>query len=110
MAPFEKIRQRLASAHPEVTVTLAFLELMQPDLEHAVDDLAAKGVTKITLIPLFLAQGGHLKKDLPELLHGIAAKHTRLAIRVTRAIGEVETIIDTIAEWTENEYLKDATK
>lgn len=108
--PFENIRQRLAAAHPEVPVVLAFLELMRPDLEQAVDELAARGATRITLIPLFLAQGGHLKQDLPELLSAIAAKHPSLRIRVTPAIGEVETILGAIADWAEKEYLEDPMK
>jgi len=34
---------------------------MQPALADAVAGMAADGITRITLVPLFLAQGGHLK-------------------------------------------------
>ena len=104
--PFEQIRSRIIAAHPEAKVSLAFLELMQPDLEQAVGELAAQGIARITLVPLFLAQGGHLKKDLPELLRAIAATYPRVSFRVTPAIGEVAHILGAIADWAEGEFLK----
>lgn len=104
--PFEKIRDRIATRHPKAAIALAFLELMQPSLEHAVDALAAQGIARITLVPLFMAQGGHLKKDLPELLRAMAAKHPSVSFRITPAIGEVAHILGAIADWAEEEYLK----
>ena len=104
--PFEKIRERIAAAEPHAEISLAYLELMQPGLEEAVEQLAARGVARITLVPLFLAQGGHLKKDLPELLRAIAATYPRVSFRVTPAIGEVAHILGAIADWAEGEFLK----
>lgn len=103
-APFDQIRGRVAAALPEVPVRLAFLELMQPSLAAAVDALAAQGVERVTLVPLFLAQGGHLKEDLPALLEAIGQQHPALRFRVTPPIGEVETILAAIADWAESEY------
>ena len=41
---------------------LAFLEMMQPALGDCVARLVRDGHTRITVAPLFLAQGGHLKR------------------------------------------------
>ena len=45
-APFERLRELTAARLPEVPVSLAFLELMEPRLPAEVARLAAQGVTR----------------------------------------------------------------
>jgi sirohydrochlorin cobaltochelatase len=87
-APFERLRDRSQAQRPDVRVCLAFLELMEPRLPAAVDALVAEGVDDITVVPVFLGQGGHLLRDLPQLAEGIRAAHPGLHLRVAGAIGE----------------------
>lgn len=97
--PFRRIQARLRAACPDAAVELAFLESMRPDLAEAVAQLADAGVSRMTVVPLFLAQGGHLKEDLPRLVAGIRQAHPAVAIRVTAAIGDSETLTEAIADW-----------
>jgi sirohydrochlorin cobaltochelatase len=97
--PFRRIVARLRRRQPGTRVELAFLELMQPTLAAAMTGLAAEGIQCVTVVPLFLAQGGHLKEDLPRLLDAVRAQHPALRIDVTPAIGDSEDMIDAIAEW-----------
>jgi len=108
-APFRRIAARLHEARPNVPVRLAFLELMQPTLAEAVADLAAEGIARITLVPLFLAQGGHLKEDLPRLLDEIRLSHRGVTIDVTPAIGDSEALTSAIADWALAQHLSFAT-
>jgi len=87
-APFERLRDGLRAQMPDVPVTLAFLELMEPRLPPTVDALVAQGVSDITVVPVFLGQGGHLLRDLPALADAIRAAHPGLQLRVAGAIGE----------------------
>src|SRR5258705_5724274 len=103
--PFEQIRDRIAKAHPEATIALAFLEIMEPSLDKVANDLATNGVKRVTLVPLFMAQGGHLKEDLPKLIAAVQDRHPTLAFKVTRAIGEVDFILDAIADWAERAFI-----
>lgn len=98
-APFRRIVAHLQSADPGLRVELAFLELMQPALAEAVARIAAEGFERLTLVPLFLAQGGHLKQDLPKLLDDIRGRHPGVRIEVTQAIGDSDALIAAIAEW-----------
>lgn len=98
-APFRTIKERLSCAMPGTPVELAFLELMQPDLATVIDELAEQGIERVTLVPLFMAQGGHLKQDLPQLIAQLAERHPRLDLRVTPPIGEVDAILDAIVAW-----------
>src|SRR4051812_43945038 len=64
--PFKRIQQRIKAARPDATVELAFLEIMTPSLADAVLSVAQKGHRQVTVAPLFMAQGGHLKQDVPK--------------------------------------------
>jgi sirohydrochlorin cobaltochelatase len=87
-APFERLRDHSQARLPEVKVRLAFLELMEPRLPEAVAGLVAEGVDELTVVPVFLGQGGHLLRDLPQLADQIRAAHPGLRLQVAGAIGE----------------------
>jgi sirohydrochlorin cobaltochelatase len=46
-----------------------------------------------------MAQGGHLKNDLPKILDAIRAEHRGTEITLLPAIGDVDAILDAIADW-----------
>ena len=96
--PFERIRDRMREALPERTVELAFLEFMTPDLPTIIDRLAGQGARRVLLMPLFLGAGGHVLRDLPELLDQARARHPGLAIDAVRALGEHDVVLDAIAD------------
>jgi sirohydrochlorin cobaltochelatase len=97
--PFEEIRDRVRSSRPEYPIELAYLELMEPTLEEAIESLANQGASAITVFPLFMAQGGHLKQDLPRILEAIRANYPHVPIALESAIGEVPAILESIAAW-----------
>lgn len=97
--PFLAIRDKLRAGRPEFPAELAFLELMTPSLPEAVHALAERGVAAITIFPLFMAQGGHLKKDLPRIVDELRAAHPGVLIAVQTAVGDVPEILDAIAAW-----------
>lgn len=103
--PFIQIAERVRAQQPGTPVVLAFLELMQPKLADAVEGLAAQGVRNITLVPMFLARGGHLKQDLPKLVGEIGALHPQISMRLAPAIGEVPGILAQLSEWICREHL-----
>jgi sirohydrochlorin cobaltochelatase len=103
--PFRRIVDRLRSNHPETQVELAFLEMMRPSLADAMAGLAAGGFVRATVVPLFLAQGGHLKEDLPRLLDDIRGHYPSLQIDLTQAIGDSEDLTNAIADWAFAQHL-----
>ncbi len=98
--PFHHIRQQVVTlSGPDLKVELAFLELMEPSLEDCVWSLWHQGVRAITLVPLFMAQGGHLKKDLPLLVQALQKECEGLVVRITPALGESSELISAMADW-----------
>jgi sirohydrochlorin cobaltochelatase len=96
-APFEAIADAVRVRAADVDVRLAFLELMSPDLPTVADALAADGCTRIDILPLFLGTGGHLRRDLPPLVDGIAARHRLVQVTLHGAAGEAPEVIDALA-------------
>ena len=97
--PFEAIRDRVRAQRPEYPIALAYLELMSPRLEEAIDTLVAEGASSITVCPLFMAQGGHLKQDLPRMLEPVRARHRHIPISLEPPIGEVPELLEAITGW-----------
>ena len=95
--PFEAVAARLLARAPAVQVRLAFLELMTPDLPTAAAELAADGCTEVTVLPLFLGAGGHVRKDLPLIVDGLRAAHPSVRWDLQPPVGELPSVIDAMA-------------
>lgn len=97
--PMERTRERLAAMAPGLPIELAFLELMRPTLEEAIGSLVAKGAARITVVPMFLAAGGHLKRDLPLLIEAERARHPGCVIVQSPALGEADEMVAAMARY-----------
>ena len=106
--PFERLRALTQERMPGVPVSLAFLELMEPRLPAQVAELAARGVTAITIVPVFLGQGGHLLRDLPLMVEQLRADLPQLSIAVAGAVGEDPAVLNAMTDYCVGAFTKDA--
>jgi sirohydrochlorin cobaltochelatase len=90
--PFVAVVARIRAERPGLPVALAFLEHLQPDLPAAVRKMAAQGVSRARIVPLFFGRGGHLREDLPKLLEQVRREVPGVELDVMGAAGEDETI------------------
>ena len=107
-APFERLRALTQARMPDVPVSLAFLELMEPRLPAQVADLAAQGVTDMTIVPVFLGQGGHLLRDLPLMVEQLRADFPQLSVNVAGAVGEDPGVLDAMTDYCVTAFSKTA--
>lgn len=98
-APFERLRDATQARAPGVPVSLAFLELMEPRLPERVAELAAQGVSAVTVVPVFLGQGGHLLRDLPLIVEELRRAHPGMEITVSGAVGEDEKVLAAMTDF-----------
>ena len=98
--PFEtvadRLRARAAASGDEVE--LADREFMSPSIAKAAADLVRKGCTRITVVPLFLGAGGHVRKDLPQLLDDMARQHPDIRWTLSPAVGETDVLIQGLVD------------
>lgn len=98
-APFEKLRDMTQARMPDASVSLAFLELMEPNLPDAVLTQVTQGAKEITIVPVFLGQGGHVLRDLPILVDQLRFAHPDIALNVVRAVGEDLTVLEALTDY-----------
>ncbi len=96
--PFQAVATRLSLRQPGTPIRLAFLEFMTPDIVQAGAELAAEGCQQVTVVPLFLGAGGHVRKDLPALLETLRGQYPHVTWRLSHAVGETDLLIDALAD------------
>ena len=99
--PLERLKRMLGERMPDALIENAFLEHMKPTLEEAASELISRGANELSVVPVFIAQGGHLREDLPRRVEALAEKHPDLPVRIAPPIGEVDTILSAITTWIE---------
>jgi sirohydrochlorin cobaltochelatase len=95
--PFESVAARVRAQRPRQPVRLAYLELMAPDLSQAAAELCAAGCRTVGVLPLFLGQGGHLKRDLPLLVQRLREAHPAVDFVLHPAAGEHAALVGAMA-------------
>lgn len=98
-APFERLRDLTAARRPDVPVALAFLELMTPSLPDEAARLVSQGARQVSIVPIFLGQGGHLLRDLPQLLERLRAAHPGIEFSTVPAVGEDPRVQAAMADY-----------
>lgn len=96
-ASIDAVAARLRDLAPTVPTACAFLELMTPTLDEAVDTLVRGGARQLRVLPLFLGVGRHAREDLPALLAAARAQHPGVRIDALPPVGEDPRVIDLLA-------------
>ncbi|MPZ42652.1 MAG: cobalamin biosynthesis protein CbiX [Betaproteobacteria bacterium] len=102
--PFEALRARLERRLPDTPVVLAFLEQMQPGLPEVIGTLADQSIERVTVLPLFMAQGRHLREELPRIIARACEDNPGVLVRTSAAVGEIESLLQAIADWAVAEH------
>ena len=97
--PFEAIRREIMQHQPDTPVELGFLELMQPTLPDAVVKLAALGVGKVAVVPVFISAGSHVREDLPRLVEEALSRSPGLDISIADPLGDAPEMLRAMAQY-----------
>ena len=95
--PVEAVAARIQQRAPTTKVRCAYLEWTKPSLQEAMAELVALGCTNITVLPLFLGIGKHVREDLPALFKAAQEANPSVAIDLRPSVGEDARVIDLLA-------------
>ena len=98
-APFTAIRAEILARSPDALVESGFLELMRPTFAEAVDLLVERGATEIAVVPIFMAAGSHINKDLPQLAATSMDQHPGLTINLAPPVGAAPSVLGAMADY-----------
>ncbi len=96
-SPMRRVCATVRAQAPALRVELAFLEFMSPQLAPCAEALLAEGYDRLVVLPMFIAQGGHLKRDVPLLLDELRARYPQASFELAGAVGEAEPIVQAMA-------------
>jgi len=96
--PFQQVAERVRALQPELAVSVAFLEFLEPDLATAGQALVQAGCDEVAVLPLFLGAGGHVRKDLPERLERLRRAHPAVLWTLRPAVGESGRLVEALAQ------------
>jgi sirohydrochlorin cobaltochelatase len=96
--PMRRVQAAIRQRQPGLPVELAFLEFMAPTLGDCARELIAGGARKIVVMPMFIARGGHLKRDVPDLLAALQAAHPGVELTLGEVVGEQDIVVRAMAE------------
>ena len=95
--PMQAVAAQVAATDPGVEVVCAYLELTEPDLPSAARQLVARGIQQLTVVPLFLGVGKHVREDLPLLMSNLRQQHPGVEIMLQPSVGENPELIALLA-------------
>lgn len=96
--PVEAVAARIAMKDASVGVRCAYLELCEPSLEVACEELLALGARRIHVLPLFFGMGKHAREDLPELMQALRSRHPQVHFEQLPTAGEDQRLTELLAE------------
>lgn len=97
--PFHLIRDAILARDPQALVEPGFLELLRPGFDEAVDCLVRQGAMEIVVVPIFMAAGSHVKKDLPRMAADAMDRHAGLQISLAAPVGEATPVLAAMADY-----------
>lgn len=94
----DAIAERLKKKLNADRIWIGYMEMSTPCIGEAIDDMVRSGVKRIFAVPMFLLNGIHMCKDIPEELEKAEKKYPELQITIGKVIGEDERLADILAD------------
>ena len=100
---FEKLASPTLDSVPGSRI--AYMELAEPSIDAVVAEGVENGTRTFTIVPLFLAAGRHLRKDVPGMIAELEKAHD-VSITLAAPIGENPELGDAIRDVVRQELAR----
>jgi sirohydrochlorin cobaltochelatase len=87
-APFETFATALQADLGADKVRLAYMEFVPPTLTDMAEEASRDAVQQLKILPLFMAGGGHVDRDIPEQVTVVRERFPHLDFSILPPIGE----------------------
>jgi sirohydrochlorin cobaltochelatase len=101
-APIYGIARRVRASGRYAAISVCFMDLNQPSIPRAIDDMTSQGIGHLIAVPYFLQLGNHVKDDLPAIIASARERHPASMILLAEHLAYdrllVSVIVDRVAE------------
>jgi sirohydrochlorin ferrochelatase len=92
------LADRLVASGEHPIVVACFLELAEPDIPTGGERCVACGATRVLMVPYFLSEGVHLRRDLTAARDELQARHPGVEFRLGPPLGPHPLLDSLVAE------------
>ena len=93
MEAAEALKDSIARTMPRTLTRIACLKKFQLSAAQAAGELAAAGAARIMVVPMFIAPGGHVARDFPQLARELSTRWPDIEFSWTDVAGVWEEVI-----------------
>jgi cobalt/nickel transport system ATP-binding protein len=93
LAEFHALSGHVREAAGDLPLGFGFIELAEPLVDAAIDELVLQGAESVVSVPLVLLAAGHLKNDGPASLARARQRHPAVGFRMGRDLGIDPTVL-----------------
>jgi len=97
-APFEAFTASLTTDLGAHKVRLAYMEFVSPTLTEIAQEASQEGIQALKIMPLFMAGGAHVDRDIPEQVQEVKNRFPHLELTVLPPIGEHPRLVALMQE------------
>jgi sirohydrochlorin cobaltochelatase len=83
---FRALADAWQAIRPDRLQAEGFLEFARPTIGQAIDDLAARGASRVVVVPAMLMAAGHVKNDVPSEVQEARLRHPGVQFHMARAL------------------------
>lgn len=98
--PFEELADGLRNELGKDNLRLAYIHSSSPSLADVAHEAASDGVARLRILPLLLAAGELLEKEIPEQASVVRAQVPQITVEVLPSVGEhprMQTLLHALA-------------
>jgi len=98
--PMKSLVESVARSIGPSAVTLGFMQLAAPSLMDVARDAVRDRITRLAVLPVFLSNGAHVARDIPDQVDQVRARYPSLDVRLLPSVGSdprVAALLHTIA-------------
>jgi sirohydrochlorin cobaltochelatase len=96
--PFEKLVSSLRKGFGGDRVFLAYMEFVPPGLLDVAEDAVRGGCTRLSILPLFMAGGGHVERDIPVQAEAVRRRFPGLEVMILPPAGEHPKVAEALRQ------------
>ena len=97
-AEFAELARRVRARSGYRSVEIAFLEVVEPTVQQAVERCIQAGARRVLLLPYFLFSGTHGVDDISRLCTELEGRHPSVSFAVCRPLGVHPSLVDVVLD------------
>lgn len=97
-ATIEDVVARVQELLPELPLEIAYMEFDEPRISQSAQALIDRGVDAIKVVPYFLFEGIHIRKNIPHELQEALRDHPHIKFTMSKALGSDPRLADILAD------------